>query len=157
MATRSVTIVRGYVPIIRRTEEVFRFFRMFDGYPSGHGLMMAKALERPSKLLNGVTWAETVIENILHPHLEGTSVKQLGSFALQFESQAYDDIDIDYLYVVEGNLKGGAAPENAGSIGLTIACYKAHLLPGETYDKVLIGNPLFSGAPSQYAKWAEGD
>lgn len=52
MSTRSATIIRQttYWGEQAETEEIMRFYRHCDGYPEGHGMDMARAIENVDRL-----------------------------------------------------------------------------------------------------------
>lgn len=154
MSTSSVTIVRGYISQLKRTDELFRFYSAYDGYPEGHGLLLAWTFANRSAHLNGITWTQELFGDLLTGGgLEGTPLEGEGAPVLMFESRSYDDIDIDYLYVVEGTLRSGATMEDEGGLAITISCRGVHMVPGDTYAQAMAQNPLFSGTPEQFIAW----
>lgn len=166
MSTRSATIVKQqtiYYDGVRE-DELFRFYRHCDGYPSGHGLDMAKAFIRAeekgtadknrwfSQGLNNRNWVQKCFAELFAADCD-----------LEVERFGMQHWDIEYLYVVEGEYAASGGKVNIDHLPVTIAVYDTYV-PGASswddesewsYDLVMEQEPLFKGNPHEFKKWAE--
>ena len=160
MSTRCATIVtqRNYRDREEyELEELFRFYRHCDGYPEGHGLDMAKAFVRAEEKgtenkdrwfaqgLNNRNWVQKCFAELFADDCD-----------IEVEPRGAQHWDLSYLYVVEGAYDGYGGKHNIDSMPVTITMYSAYIeglsrMDEEwSYDRVMEGEPLFSGTPREY-------
>lgn len=158
MGTRCVTIVmeRRISHDGNTVDELFRFYRHFDGYPEGHGLDMALALlkaeAKSTEKIPGAGYGDQKLNNrnwCQHAFAEIFAMDA----DLEVEPDGYEHGDIEYLYVVNGltDVSGGKEPIPA--MDVNIAVHKVGW--DDKYGDVLRRDPMFKGTPSEYVKWIE--
>lgn len=149
MSTRCVTLVRE----VRRNwrtgesgpEEIMRFYRHCDGYPSGHGVDIAEAiLETGDHKRYCTSWSQNVIGNLL-----------LKDACMEIEPKETVHGDLEYLYVIEADEDTGFRRygKDIDSIAddVTISVFGTGW--DVPYEEATAKEPLFSGTASEYLKW----
>lgn len=168
MSTRCATIVKQQSIYYdgTREDELFRFYRHCDGYPSGHGLDMAEAFIAAeekgtadkdrwfSQGLNNRNWVQKCFAELFAADCD-----------LEVEPPLTQHWDIEFLYVVEGMYGASGGKHNIDSLPVTIAVYDAYV-EGESmwsddskwsYDLVMQQEPLFKGNPHEFKAWVEAE
>ena len=148
MGTRCVTLVRqtnhGFGG--DREEELFRFYRHWDGYPDGHGYQMALALAAMQERggdFNNRNWAQHALAAVFSMDAD-----------LEPETSEVVHGDLDYLYVLHGEYAGCGGKESVDRLPVTIGVWR--IGNDEAYGPALMKKPLFEGSPEGYVEWVEG-
>ena len=157
MGTRCETIVRQktYTSADEyKVEELFRFYRHWDGYPDGHGLEIAKAcldaerayMPKPDEYsyrncLTNRNWCQRLLVYLFNNETD-MEVEPLGG---------YEHGDIDYLYVIEGEYADYGGKHAIDHLPVTITVWDAW--DGDSYKSVMQDRPLFSGTAGEYVDW----
>lgn len=150
MGTRCETIVcqRYYTsPEEFKTEELFRFYRHWDGYPEGHGKDIAAAMlaaeHHYKNSLNNRNWCQKL-------------------FAFLFSRDADMEVeppnatewgDLDYIYVIIGDYDGYGGKYGIDHMPVHLAVFRAGW--DEPYAETLSNEPLFKGTATEYLDWLE--
>ena len=152
MSTRSATIIRQttYWGEEAETEELMRFYRHCDGYPEGHGMDMANAIQNADGavgyqgsewLANFLNWF--LIHSPYTPHIE-------------FEPYGCQHGDLEYLYIVEGIVDRRWGATKSGKLPITITVYSIGW--DESYSDAEKREPIFSGTAYEYIeRFGKGD
>lgn len=143
MSTRSATIIRQttYWGEQADTEELMRFYCHCDGYPEGHGMELAHAVENADRAQPRYTeWLATVLEWYL--------LQSPYSCCIQFEPKGSQHGDLEYLYVVDGIVDYRWGVTKSGKLPITISVYGIGW--DEDYDVAMERTPIFSGTAYEY-------
>lgn len=143
MSTRSATIIRQttYWGEQADTEEIMRFYRHCDGYPEGHGMELARAVENSDRAQPRYSeWLATVLEWYL--------LQSPYSCCIQFEPKGSQHGDLEYLYVVDGIVDYRWGVTKSGKLPITISVYGIGW--DEDYDVAMERTPIFSGTAYEY-------
>lgn len=159
MGTRCETIVRqrSYTSETEyRVEDLFRFYRHWDGYPDGHGLDIAKACLEAEK-----AYMPKPHEYSYHNCLTNRNwCQRLLVFLFKSETDmevepldGYEHGDLDYLYVIEGEYADYGGKNAIDHLPVTITVWETWGCDG--YKSVMESEPLFSGTASKYVAWVD--
>ena len=160
MGTRCETIVRQKTyssPTEYKVEDLFRFYRHWDGYPKGHGLDIANAcinaetayMPTPDEYsyyncLTNRNWCQKLLVFLFN---NGTD--------MEVEPlDAYEHGDLDYLYVIEGEYAAYGGKNAINHLPVTITVWRAW--DSDSYKSIMEDEPLFSGTASEYVTWVNG-
>ena len=151
MSTRSATIIRQttYWGEQAETEELMRFYRHCDGYPEGHGMDLARAVES-ADMDKGIS-----PENWLADALKWYLVMGPWTPYIEFEPKASQHADLEFLYVVHGIVDHRWGKTKDDKLPVTISVYGIGW--DEDYETVMKREPIFSGTAYEYIeKFGEG-
>ena len=147
MSTRCATIVYQnsvYANGTTKTDELFRFYRHWDGYPSGHGLDIAAAMltaEHHYKgELNNRNWCQKVFSILFTCNAD-----------MEVEPAGVEHGDLDYLYVIVGGYAAYGGKEKVDKLPAVMAVYRMEW--DQPYAEAMKGEPLFRGTASEYMEW----
>lgn len=143
MSTRSATIIRQttYWGEDADTEELMRFYRHCDGYPEGHGMDMARAVQNADRAMPDQRgWLASFLS-----WFYATSPYALD---IEFEPFGCQHGDLEYLYVVEGIVDRRWGATKSGRLPITISVYNIGW--DENYADVEKREPIFSGTAYEY-------
>lgn len=147
MGTPSVTIVRNQV--IENdgghVENVMRFYRHWDGYPSGHGYAIAKALVEASGHLNANNrnWAQHFMAELLKDDPDCP-------MDIEFMNpDANTNYGQCYTYVVTGRYE-----ECGGKYRVTPEWYRENVTI-KVYMGTDCGHLIFAGDVNEFMNWKE--
>lgn len=142
MSTRSATIIRQttYWGEDANTEELMRFYRHCDGYPSGQGLDLASSvMMADAEGCDHWLWVQSVLKDFLNLRIR-----------VEFEPRSAQHGDIEYLYVLEGIVDQRWGATRDGRLPVIISVYEMRF--NEDYDVAMEREPLFSGTAYEYEK-----
>ena len=143
MSTRSATIIRQttYWGEQADTEELMRFYRHCDGYPEGHGMDMARAVQNADRAMPDPRgWLASFLS-----WFYATSPYALD---IEFEPKGCQHGDLEYLYVVDGLVDHRLGAKHDGKLPVIISVYGIGW--DEDYDVAMERTPIFSGTAYEY-------
>jgi hypothetical protein len=143
MSTRSATIIRQttYWGEQADTGEIMRFYRHCDGYPEGHGMELAQAVQNADR-------AQPRPEEWLASVLNWFMSQSPYSTCIEFEPKGFQHGDLEYLYVVEGIVEHRWGRTKSGKLPVTISVYGIGW--DESYNDAEKREPIFSGTAYEY-------
>lgn len=148
MATRCATIVRQLTDYgtEREVEELFRFYRHWDGYPSCHGAMMAQACidANEDKGLNNRNWCQHVMAHMFADQAD-----------IEVEPKDAQHGDLDFLYAVTGYYAAYGGKVGIDELPVIFEVWYSHY--GADYEETMRGEPLFRGNAREFLEWAESE
>lgn len=151
MGTRSETIVRQRTytsPTEYTTDELFRFYRHFDSYPSGHGADIATAILAADKRwkgeVNNRNWCQKVIGVLFAITDSDMEVEP---------HDAYEHGDLEYIYVIEGDYADYGGKHGVEQLPVRMAVYETGW--DVSYAKAMSKEPLFEGTAQQFFAWLD--
>ena len=147
MGTRCVTLVQQVGTDFDGTEkleELFRFYRHWDGYPSGHGMDLVNACKAANNDvgINNRNWCQHVMA-----HLFATTVD------MEVETCDVEHGDLDYLYVITGRYGHTGGKVAVDRYDLMISAYRVGW--DQSYESAIRKNLLFSGTPERFEQWVK--
>lgn len=139
MSTRCATVITQK-PLFNsrdKSEEVLRFYRHYDGYPEGHGVQLAYAIDK--------IWGEETFDMSVND--ENVIMRVLDSIIKNIDTQitieSHNTVhgDLDYVYFVD------IKPEKTGRIGPHNIIIYIHYYHGENdyLDIFKKKTPIFKG------------
>lgn len=147
MSTRCATIVyqnTQYGGNEHKTEELFRFYRHYDGYPEGHGKDIAAAMlaaeHHYEGQLNNRNWCQKLFSFLFSCNTD-----------MEVETAEVEHGDLDYLYVIMGGYAAYGGKMRVDKLPVAMAVYRMHW--DEPYETALKGEPLFKGTATEYMEW----
>ena len=149
MSTRCATIVyqnTQYGNGKSETEELFRFYRHWDGYPEGHGKDIAAAIlaaeHHYEGKLNNRNWCQKLFAFLFSRDAD-----------MEVETAEDEHGDLDYLYVIMGDYAAYGGKMPVDKLPVAMAVFRMHW--DESYDTALKGESLFKGTATEYLDWLE--
>ncbi len=146
MSTPAMTIVKNHVIDHKGSHDVnvMKFYRHWDGYPSGHGFELAKALMRASgKSVNNRNWAQHFMSAFLDADTDyPVDVEFIGPD----DSTDYGQC---YTYVIIGRYE-----DLGGKHSITPEQYRENVII-KVYMGNLNGTLLFAGDANEFMAWKE--
>lgn len=147
MGTRCATVVCQVTDYgdSQKVEELFRFYRHWDGYPEGHGMAIADAIiaANDDKLRNNRNWCQRVMSRLF---AEGAD--------MEVESKKHWHSDIDFLYVITGYYAAYGGKHGVDELPVVISVYRGKW--DKPYGTIMRGKPLFHGTATEFKEWVEG-
>lgn len=145
MGTRSATIVRQVTVDwdgSQTYDELFRFYRHWDGYPSGHGMDLVDACKAANNDsgINNRNWCQHVMAHLFAKDAD-----------MEVETKDVEHGDLDYLYVLTGHYDGSGGKVPVSRFALIISVYSMGW--DESYEDAMRDNLLFSGTPETFEAW----
>jgi hypothetical protein len=138
MGTRSMTI------FLDSNQEVVRIYRQYDGYPSGHGVELAKLCDKT--IVNGFSDPKWLTQangvGCLAAQVIAGLKTGIGNVYIEPPGGAVSDW-IEYVYLVQ--------VEGEGKKPIIEACMQSGPWPFNLRDDAF----LFRGSPQELIQWAE--
>lgn len=149
MGTRCATIVyqnTDYGNDKTEIKELFRFYRHWDGYPSGHGKDIAAAIlaaeHHYKDDLNNRNWCQKLFSFLFSCDAD-----------MEVEPAGTEHGDLDYLYVIMGWYAAYGGKEGINGLPVALAVYRMDW--DQSYVEAMAGEALFKGTASEYMDWIE--
>ena len=147
MGTRCATIVRQVTDYgdSQKVEELFRFYRHWDGYPEGHGLAIASAImaANDDPLKNNRNWCQRVFCRLF---AEGAD--------MEVEPSKCWHSDIEYLYAITGHYANYGGKVGVDEFPVIIEVWRSSW--DVPYGTTMRKKPLFRGNAQEYVEWVDG-
>lgn len=156
MSTSCMTIVRQRTfenETDYKTENLFRFYRHWDGYPEGHGKDIAEAvlaaeeryMPKPDSYsyydcLTNRNWCQRLMRFLFENETDMEVMPVDG-----------ESFCVSYVYIIEGDYADYGGKHSVENLPVTIAVYEAW----RTGNYEATGKSLFKGTAVEYMRWLE--
>lgn len=148
MGTRCATIVRQITDYgtDQKVEELLRFYRHWDGYPSGHGMDIATSCiaANDDRNLNNRNWCQHLMARLF-----------AASADMEVEPKGAWHGDIEYLYAITGYYAAFGGKVGIDRLPVTIEVWSSKW--DVPYGTTMRKEPLFRGTPQEYIEWVSKD
>ena len=123
-------------------DELFRFYRHWDGYPEGHGMDLADAIIEASndRGLNNRNWCQHVVAHLFAKEPD-----------MEVEPHGTEHGDLEFLYMVSGRYDHFGGKVNVTELPVLMGVWDIGW--DESYDVVFHRTPLFLGTAQGYKEW----
>lgn len=147
MGTRCATIVQQVGMCFDgkdKVEELFRIYRHWDGYPSGHGMDIVRACKAANndEGINNRNWCQHVMAHLF-----------ANSADMEVETNDVEHGDLDYLYVITGRYNHTGGKVAIEEYPLLISVFSVGW--NQSYESAIRNNLLFSGTPETFEQWVK--